>query len=108
MALARHALSRLCPQLQRSTTTSITVTRNLSTSFTLMSDTKMTHTGQQYDKSDPRNVRFDVTGLEKQVNEQWAQDLIAKVPPIVVNKRVVSLYFQIFFNTKYFPRPGCL
>ena len=31
-----------------------------------------------------------MTGLEKQVNSQWAIDLIAKVPPIEVNTRIVS------------------
>ena len=49
-----------------------------------------THTGQQWEERDPRNARFSVTGLEKQVNDQFAIDLIAKVPPIVVNKRIVS------------------
>ena len=52
---------------------------------------QMTHTGQQFSESDPRNVRFAVTGLEKQVNNQWAIDLIKEVPPIAVNKRIVSL-----------------
>ena len=52
---------------------------------------QVTHTGQQFSESDPRNVRFAVTGLEKQVNNKWAIDLIKEVPPIAVNKRVVSL-----------------
>ena len=51
---------------------------------------QVTHTGQQFSASDPRNVRFAVTGLEKQVNDKWAIDLIKEVPPIAVNKRVVS------------------
>ena len=51
---------------------------------------QVTHTGQQFSASDPRNVRFAVTGLEKQVNNKWAIDLIKEVPPIAVNKRVVS------------------
>ena len=55
---------------------------------------QMTHTGQQFSESDPRNVRFAVTGLEKQVNNQWAIDLIKEVPPIAVNKRVVGLVLQ--------------
>ena len=37
-----------------------------------------------------RTVRFDVTGLKKQVNPKWAIDLIAQVPVTKVNKRVVS------------------
>merc|ERR1719361_1740022 len=49
---------------------------------------QMTHTGQQFSESDPRNARFAVTGLEKQVNDKWAIDLIKEVPPIAVNKRV--------------------
>ena len=52
---------------------------------------QVTHTGQQFSASDPRNVRFAVTGLEKQVNNKWAIDLIKEVPPIAVNKRIVSL-----------------
>ena len=60
----------------------------------------MTHTGQQFDASDPRNVRFAVTGLEKQVNTEWAIDLIAKVPPKVVNKRIVRYTFNLFFKKK--------
>ena len=51
---------------------------------------KATHTGQQWDERDPRNARFSVTGLEKQVNDQFAIDLIAQVPPIVVSQRIVS------------------
>ena len=53
---------------------------------------QVTHTGQQFSEKDPRNVRFAVTGLEKQVNNQWAIDLIKEVPVIVSNKRVVSLF----------------
>ena len=49
-----------------------------------------THTGQQFEESDQRSARFAVTGLDKQVNTQWAIDLIAAVPPTVVTKRVVS------------------
>merc|ERR1719483_1536960 len=41
-------------------------------------------------KPDQRSARFAVTGLDKQVNTQWAIDLIAAVPPTVVTKRVVS------------------
>ena len=55
---------------------------------------QVTHTGQQFSESDPRNARFAVTGLEKQVNNQWAIDLIKEVPPIAVNKRVVGLVLQ--------------
>ena len=50
-----------------------------------------THTGQQFEESDQRSARFAVTGLDKQVNTQWAIDLIAAVPPKVVSKRVVSV-----------------
>ena len=91
MSLARHTLAQLCPLMQRSTTS--LAARSLSTSITMMADNKETHTGQQFSKSDPRNARFDVTGLEKQVNEKWAIDLIAQVPPIAVNKRTVSLAY---------------
>jgi len=49
-----------------------------------------THTGQTFAEDDVRNVRFDVTGLRKQTNTEWAIDLIAKVPVIKVNARVIS------------------
>ena len=42
---------------------------------------------------DLRQVRFAVTGTEKQVNTQWAIDLIAAVPPKKVHARVVSCVF---------------
>eukprot|EP00092_Neocalanus_flemingeri_P030238 GFUD01032817.1.p2 GENE.GFUD01032817.1~~GFUD01032817.1.p2 ORF type:complete len:120 (+),score=42.13 GFUD01032817.1:76-435(+) len=51
---------------------------------------QVTHTGQQFTESDQHSARFAVAGLEKQVNTQWAVDLIAAVPPKVVTKRVVS------------------
>jgi len=82
MALARQVLGRLT-QVPR-----MTATRSLSLGQPSMD--KPTHTGQQWDESDPRNVRFSVTGLEKQVNDKWAIDLIKEVPPIVVNKRIVA------------------
>ena len=62
--------------------------RSLSVSAQLQD--KKTHTGQSFSQADPRNARFAVTGLEKQVNDQWAIDLIAQVPPKVVNTRIVS------------------
>lgn len=46
---------------------------------------------------DLRQVRFAVTGTEKQVNTQWAVDLIAAVPPKKVHARVVSLLLPFFF-----------
>ena len=42
---------------------------------------------------DLRQVRFAVTGTEKQVNTQWAIDLIAAVPPKKVHARVVRCLF---------------
>ena len=35
-----------------------------------------------------------MTGLRKQTNTEWAIDLIAKVPVIKVNARVVSLLYR--------------
>jgi len=48
-----------------------------------------THTGQDYSPDDPRNVRFEVTGLKKQVNSKWAIDLIAQVPVMRVTTPTV-------------------
>jgi len=82
MALARQALGRLT-QVPR-----LTSIRSLSITHPVLD--KATHTGQQWDERDPRNARFNVTGLEKQVNDQFAIDLIAQVPPIVVSQRIVA------------------
>eukprot|EP00088_Acartia_fossae_P021456 TRINITY_DN228_c0_g1_i1.p1 TRINITY_DN228_c0_g1~~TRINITY_DN228_c0_g1_i1.p1 ORF type:complete len:135 (-),score=40.30 TRINITY_DN228_c0_g1_i1:22-399(-) len=49
-----------------------------------------THTGQDYSADDPRNVRFEVTGVKKQVNAQWAIDLIDKTPVIKVKSNIVA------------------
>ena len=59
---------------------------------------QVTHTGQTFDKADQRNARFAVTGLEKQVNTQWAVDLIAAIPPTVVTKRVVSVRSSVLLS----------
>ena len=85
--LARQLCSRLAGPGMRSlaTTPSLQATKA----------DQMTHTGQQFSESDPRNVRFAVTGLEKQVNDKWAIDLIKEVPPIVSNKRVVGLRYSV-------------
>ena len=82
MSLSRQLFSRLTHQLGR---------RSLSLSSTTKKPDQATHTGQQFSEADPRNVRFAVTGLQKQVNSKWAIDLIAEVPPIRVNKRIVSV-----------------
>ena len=82
MSLSRQLFSRLNHQLGR---------RSLSLSSTTQKPDQATHTGQQFSEADPRNVRFAVTGLQKQVNSKWAIDLIAEVPPIRVNKRIVSV-----------------
>ena len=49
---------------------------------------EVTHTGQSWDETDLRSARFmDKT---KETNTAWAIDLIAKVPPKLVDKRVVA------------------
>nr|CAG4646762.1 EOG090X0NBY [Macrothrix elegans] len=47
-----------------------------------------THTGQKWDKSDFRLVRFE--NSTKHVNTRFAIDLIAKVPPKETQSRIVS------------------
>ncbi|XP_061444506.1 NADH dehydrogenase [ubiquinone] iron-sulfur protein 6, mitochondrial isoform X1 [Rhineura floridana] len=49
---------------------------------------KVTHTGQVYEESDYRQIRF--TGRQKEVNENFAIDLIAEQPVSEVETRVVS------------------
>ncbi|KAK0174968.1 hypothetical protein PV327_008755 [Microctonus hyperodae] len=47
-----------------------------------------THTGQKFDTEDKRLVRF--VDKVKEVNKQWAIDLIDKVSPELSNNRIVS------------------
>ncbi|KAB0353196.1 hypothetical protein FD755_024089, partial [Muntiacus reevesi] len=49
---------------------------------------KVTHTGQVYDDKDYRKVRF--VGRQKEVNENFAIDLIAEQPVSQVGSRVIS------------------
>ena len=56
---------------------------------------------------DLRQVRFAVTGTEKQVNTQWAVDLIAAVPPKKVHARVVGSSLSLTFLILP-PYPYCL
>ncbi|XP_028176767.1 NADH dehydrogenase [ubiquinone] iron-sulfur protein 6, mitochondrial [Ostrinia nubilalis] len=46
-----------------------------------------THTGQKWDSNDYRMVRF--MNAPKQVNQNWAINLIAEVPPKEVTGRIV-------------------
>ncbi|XP_003134215.1 NADH dehydrogenase [ubiquinone] iron-sulfur protein 6, mitochondrial [Sus scrofa] len=49
---------------------------------------KVTHTGQAYDDGDYRRVRF--SDRQKEVNENFAIDLIAEQPVSEVGSRVIS------------------
>ncbi|XP_018426774.1 PREDICTED: NADH dehydrogenase [ubiquinone] iron-sulfur protein 6, mitochondrial [Nanorana parkeri] len=49
---------------------------------------KVTHTGQVYENNDYRRVRF--VGKQKEVNEQFAIELIAEQPVNESEKRIVS------------------
>ena len=52
---------------------------------------EVTHTGQAWSEDDTRNLRFmDREGRVKQTNTRWAMDLIAEVPPIMVDTRIVA------------------
>ncbi|XP_065571500.1 NADH dehydrogenase [ubiquinone] iron-sulfur protein 6, mitochondrial-like [Artemia franciscana] len=46
------------------------------------------HTGQEWEDSDRRLARF--TDKPKQINEKFAINLIAEVPPKIVKERIVS------------------
>lgn len=49
-----------------------------------------------------RNVRFEITGLKKQVNTKWAIDLINEVPAKKVTSPIVS---QIaFYNYEIYKK----
>ncbi|XP_023074006.1 NADH dehydrogenase [ubiquinone] iron-sulfur protein 6, mitochondrial [Piliocolobus tephrosceles] len=49
---------------------------------------KVTHTGQVYDDKDYRRIRF--LGRQKEVNENFAIDLIAEQPVSEVETRVIA------------------
>ncbi|TRY96536.1 hypothetical protein DNTS_016968 [Danionella cerebrum] len=49
---------------------------------------KITHTGQVFDEADVRRVRF--VGRQKEVNENFAINLVAEEPVTHVESRVVS------------------
>ncbi|KAI2652709.1 NADH dehydrogenase [ubiquinone] iron-sulfur protein 6, mitochondrial [Labeo rohita] len=49
---------------------------------------KITHTGQVYDENDVRRARF--IGRQKEVNENFAINLVAEEPVTHVESRVVS------------------
>ncbi|XP_059801129.1 NADH dehydrogenase [ubiquinone] iron-sulfur protein 6, mitochondrial [Hypanus sabinus] len=49
---------------------------------------RVTHTGQVYDEDDYRKIRF--IGRQKEVNENFAIDLVAEEPITEVTDRVVS------------------
>ncbi|XP_003384396.1 PREDICTED: NADH dehydrogenase [ubiquinone] iron-sulfur protein 6, mitochondrial-like [Amphimedon queenslandica] len=51
----------------------------------LGSNDKVTHTGQKWEETDYRNVRF--IDREKQVNEQFAIDLLAEEPVTLISGR---------------------
>ncbi|XP_025159440.1 NADH dehydrogenase [ubiquinone] iron-sulfur protein 6, mitochondrial isoform X2 [Harpegnathos saltator] len=51
-------------------------------------DTKVTHTGQVFEKDDYRLVRF--INRPKEVNENWAIKLIDEVPPALAKDRIVA------------------
>jgi len=64
--------------------------RSICTSRIAMVKDQETHTGQAWEDDDIRSLRFmDKT---KETNENWAINLIANIPPIVVNTRVVACH----------------
>ncbi|XP_015677868.1 NADH dehydrogenase [ubiquinone] iron-sulfur protein 6, mitochondrial [Protobothrops mucrosquamatus] len=64
----------------------ITLRRNYGV-VTSQAGEKVTHTGQVYEEKDYRRVRF--VGRQKEVNENFAIDLIAEQPVSEVETRVV-------------------
>ncbi|XP_011881418.1 PREDICTED: NADH dehydrogenase [ubiquinone] iron-sulfur protein 6, mitochondrial [Vollenhovia emeryi] len=51
-------------------------------------DTRVTHTGQVFEKDDYRLIRF--VNRPKEVNENWAIKLIDQVPPSLEKDRIVA------------------
>ena len=57
----------------------------------MVANDEATHTGQTWAEDDLRQLRFmDREGRTKQTNTRWAIDLIAQVPPIMVDTRIVG------------------
>ena len=57
----------------------------------MVANDEVTHTGQTWAEDDLRQLRFmDREGRTKQTNTRWAIDLIAQVPPIMVDTRIVG------------------
>ena len=51
---------------------------------------EVTHTGQTWSEDDTRNLRYiDREGRTKQTNTRWAMDIIAEIPPKMVDTRIV-------------------
>ncbi|XP_056376791.1 NADH dehydrogenase [ubiquinone] iron-sulfur protein 6, mitochondrial [Hyla sarda] len=61
--------------------------RQLSTAVSTTGE-KVTHTGQVFDEGDYRKVRF--VGKQKEINEQFAINLIAEQPVNEAKSRIVS------------------
>ncbi|KAF0300224.1 NADH dehydrogenase [ubiquinone] iron-sulfur protein 6, mitochondrial [Amphibalanus amphitrite] len=81
--------TRLCrPGTLHKACTSIAARFCTGASSSAPANEKVTHTGQAFAEDDYRLVRF--TERTKQVNPQFAIDLIAQVPPKVCTERVVS------------------
>merc|ERR1711894_596796 len=58
----------------------------------MVANDEATHTGQTWAEDDLRQLRFmDREGRTKQTNTRWAIDLIAQVPPIMVDTRIVAV-----------------
>uniref|UniRef100_A0A7J7YZ52 NADH dehydrogenase [ubiquinone] iron-sulfur protein 6, mitochondrial n=1 Tax=Pipistrellus kuhlii TaxID=59472 RepID=A0A7J7YZ52_PIPKU len=79
-----------CRQLGRSGAAALSLPRSVRCFGVRIAPTgeKVTHTGQVYDDQDYRKIRF--VGRQKEVNENFAIDLIAEQPVSEVESRIVS------------------
>ncbi|XP_032271305.1 NADH dehydrogenase [ubiquinone] iron-sulfur protein 6, mitochondrial [Phoca vitulina] len=79
-----------CRLLGRSGTAALSLPRGARCLAVRTSPTgeKITHTGQVYDDKDYRKIRF--VGRQKEVNENFAIDLIAEQPVSEVGDRVIA------------------
>ncbi|XP_020652821.1 NADH dehydrogenase [ubiquinone] iron-sulfur protein 6, mitochondrial [Pogona vitticeps] len=89
--LPLRGLSRVGSVLTRASVTSFSALPALRRSYgtrTSPTGEKVTHTGQVYEEYDYRRVRF--IARQKEVNENFAIDLIAEEPVSEVETRVIS------------------
>ncbi|XP_054710649.1 NADH dehydrogenase [ubiquinone] iron-sulfur protein 6, mitochondrial-like [Uloborus diversus] len=85
--MATSLLRQILPNVKTCNLQVLTIPYSTKLVATKEKDNKITHTGQKFENDDYRMVRF--TDREKQVNPNFAIDLINSIPPKPVKERVM-------------------